>query len=439
MRYKPSCLLQRATRRGGSRRAEANTGMLDAIRWQHGLFQRSYSHGGCISDRRVRRRLHGCQRFRIFVLVPAFDRDQCQGLPRAPSVSAMKAPRVVRAINIIAILLAGFLLAPSHAASGESGNIWDVVDANALTQQGIELEKQGRYSEAIPLAQRALALYEKALDHDDPRVATALGNLAELYRKQGHYADAEPLYKRSLAIQEKALGSDHHDVAASLHNLAVLYQTEGRYADAERLSKRSLAILEKAVGPDNPEFAIALSGLASLYQAQQRYADAEPLYKRSLAIQQKILGTDHPNVAATLNGLARLYHAEGRYADAEPLYKHSLTVNEKVLGPNHPAIAVSLNDLAWLYASTGRYADALPLVRRAAQMGFPDQPTYLGVLLGAVERSLIPFNDAFDEGYQLFQQTTSSAASKAVNQLAIRFAAGDDRLAEIPRGRGFRA
>jgi hypothetical protein len=59
---------------------------------------------------------------------------------------------MVRALNITAILLAGFLLTAHHAASGESGNIWDAVDANALTQQVIELQKQGRYSEASPLS-----------------------------------------------------------------------------------------------------------------------------------------------------------------------------------------------------------------------------------------------------------------------------------------------
>ena len=70
----------------------------------------------------------------------------------------------------------------------------------------MELEKQGRYSEAVPLAQRALALYEKVLGPDHPDVATALNNLAELYRRQGRYADAEPLVsKRSLAIGKRLL------------------------------------------------------------------------------------------------------------------------------------------------------------------------------------------------------------------------------------------
>ncbi len=41
---------------------------------------------------------------------------------------------------------------------------------------------------------------------EHPDVAQSLNNLAELYRVQGRYAEAEPLYQRALAIREKALG-----------------------------------------------------------------------------------------------------------------------------------------------------------------------------------------------------------------------------------------
>ncbi len=149
----------------------------------------------------------------------------------------------VRALNIIAILLAGFLLPVPHAASGQSGNatspiaptesgeresngpnagwrgtvgygtgqlpplagqqavkptpyeqppwrpreqpwwgqvyrqnipnIEREVVATALTQQVKELEEQGRYLEAIPLAQRVLAIHEARLGPHDPEVASA--------------------------------------------------------------------------------------------------------------------------------------------------------------------------------------------------------------------------------------------------------------------------
>jgi Tetratricopeptide repeat len=71
-------------------------------------------------------------------------------------------------------------------------------EATALNQQVTQLYNQGRYSEAIPLAQRAIAFREKALGPDHPDVAAALNNLAVLYNNQGRCADVEPLLKSGL-------------------------------------------------------------------------------------------------------------------------------------------------------------------------------------------------------------------------------------------------
>jgi len=44
-------------------------------------------------------------------------------------------------------------------------------------------------------------------------VATDLNNLAALYRAQGKYDEAQPLHQRALAMWEKALGREHPNVA----------------------------------------------------------------------------------------------------------------------------------------------------------------------------------------------------------------------------------
>ena len=93
----------------------------------------------------------------------------------------------------------------------------DVETATALNQQAIVHYKAGRYAEAIPLLEQALAIREKALGPDHPHVATSLNNLAELYRAQGRYDLAEPKYQSALGIREKALDPDHPDVATSLN------------------------------------------------------------------------------------------------------------------------------------------------------------------------------------------------------------------------------
>ncbi|MCH6577531.1 MAG: tetratricopeptide repeat protein, partial [Proteobacteria bacterium] len=117
---------------------------------------------------------------------------------------------------------------------------------------GVQAYQQGNYPEAEKQLVGALKEAEE-FGPQDPRLATSLNNLAELYRAQGRYAEAEPLYKRALAIDEKALGPEHPDVATNLNNLAALYDDQGRYAEAEPLHKRALAIYEKALGPEHPD------------------------------------------------------------------------------------------------------------------------------------------------------------------------------------------
>jgi hypothetical protein len=53
--------------------------------------------------------------------------------------------------------------------------------------------RANKFSEAMPLAQRALAIVEKAFGPNHPNLAPSLYNLAGLYRAQLRYADAEPL------------------------------------------------------------------------------------------------------------------------------------------------------------------------------------------------------------------------------------------------------
>jgi tetratricopeptide (TPR) repeat protein len=254
------------------------------------------------------------------------------------------------------LLVSSFVGAPAIAQQDE---------AAALEKRVGQLYRAGKFSEAMPLARRSLAIREQTLGPDHPDVATSSSWLAQLYKSQGHYAEAEALFRRALAIREKALGRDHPDVAKSLNNLAELHVIQGRYADAEPLLKRALAVSEKARGRDHPEVATELNNLAGLYESQGRYGDAEPLVTRSLAIWERALGPDHPDIATALNNLAALYHAQGRYADAEPLLKRALAIREKALSPDHPDVARSLDNLASFYNNQGRYADAEPLLKRA--------------------------------------------------------------------------
>lgn len=291
----------------------------------------------------------------------------------------------------------------------------------------------GRDAEAEPLYMRALAIMEKTVGIDSVAIAPELNNLAALYQRQLRYTEAEPLFKRALDLSEKQLPANHPDIGRALNNLATCYEKQDRHTESEALTRRALAIYEKVAGAESPPAATLLSNLGQIIKVQGRTAEAEPMIKRSLAIREKVLGRDHPDVARSLNNLGDLYQRENRFAEAEPIFKRALAIREQAVGPDHPDTAASVNNLASLYQAEGRAADAIPLMERMIGKGRAQLGIALAVLFDAQRQQIMPTEQALDEALDVIQHGTQSSAASAVNKLAVRIAAGNDRLAELVR------
>lgn len=251
--------------------------------------------------------------------------------------------------------------------------------------------------DAISLTERALAYLSKALKPDDTEIATELDNLALYYHRAGRNLEAEPFYKRALAIREKA-------------------------------SRR------RATDPDSSyKLSVALEKLATFYRDQGRYSDAEPLYQRSLALVEKGALADDRTLPPFLIEMGILYAKQKRYAEAEAFYKRALAVLEKKSGLSDPDMARALNNLGLLYVDQKRYGDALPLVRESILRNTATTAAALPALFGAREQGLLTADEAFDTSLNVLQRAVQSAAGNALNDLAVRFASGTDRLAELVR------
>src|SRR5271165_5327146 len=124
---------------------------------------------------------------------------------------------------IVMLLALGFsFVAKAQAPAGDDS-------PGELIGRIEQLSQQGKYKEAIPLAEKLVILTKRAKGDEDPDTATSLNNLAGLYEAMGEYSKAEPLYKETLEIRLKVLGREHPDTAESLNSLAELYRVMGDY------------------------------------------------------------------------------------------------------------------------------------------------------------------------------------------------------------------
>lgn len=194
-----------------------------------------------------------------------------------------------------------------------------------------------------------------------------------------------------------------------------------------------MAIWEKAGGPDHPEVATSLNNLASIYREQGRYEEALPLFERALAIREKSEGPEGAGLAAVLGNMGALYADQAQYAKAEPVFLRSLAIRDKTLGPDHPSLFNIVNRLAQIHLAQVDYTGGLPFVRRAVAAGRASPGVALPLLLRSLDANLISPEDAIDTGLNVIQRSSQSSAATAIDKLAIRLAAGNDRLAQLVR------
>src|ERR1700752_2511868 len=83
----------------------------------------------------------------------------------------MKPVRCFGLILAATLMVPSFVSAPAFAQGDQ---------AAALDKRYMEVYRAGKFSEAVPLAQQALAIREKALGPDHPDVAAWLNGLANL-------------------------------------------------------------------------------------------------------------------------------------------------------------------------------------------------------------------------------------------------------------------
>jgi hypothetical protein len=97
------------------------------------------------------------------------------------------------------------------------------------------LLKDGKTTEALPLALEALAVAEASLGPEHPETKPAIHRLGVNYLRENKDNDAEKVFHRRLASREKTLRAEHSDVAITPINLGSLAIRQKNYANLKRM------------------------------------------------------------------------------------------------------------------------------------------------------------------------------------------------------------
>lgn len=140
----------------------------------------------------------------------------------------------------------------------------ELTKASELSAQVVKLYSEGKYGEALPLAQQVVEIRQRLLPPDDALLGAALSNLGFLYVATKKDGEAEKAFQRALSVYESHSEKNDLVISSILNGLAYIRIRKHDYVRAEPLLLRSLTIQEKELGPTNPRTVEAMKDYACI-------------------------------------------------------------------------------------------------------------------------------------------------------------------------------
>jgi tetratricopeptide (TPR) repeat protein len=248
--------------------------------------------------------------------------------------------------------------------------------AGALEDVGRILTDAGRFEEAEPVLEEALAMTTEVDGEQSLQVAACLVNqsiLLQLWKRD--YAAAEALSRRALDIRRAVEETDSLDTASTINGLGILILLQGRYDEAQPLLEENVEITRRLAGERHPEYARALENLGNVHYRKQEFDRTLELLDEVMTIRKEVLGEDSPDVARTLNNMGMVANGAGRPEEAEAYLRRAVDGMTRAYGPDHPDVASSHWSLAHVLWRQGKLPEAEVELRAAvavAERAYPE-------------------------------------------------------------------
>src|SRR6185437_14989974 len=175
----------------------------------------------------------------------------------------------------------------------------------ALTQLGALLNARGNPSEALPIAQKAVAVGEQTLGPDAPILLKSIQSLADIHRALGQLPEAWHLYERMGTIVARSRADiELPTLVAYYRGLAALALDLGNTEDA-------ITALRSGLDASSAEPTLALQKgylMATLAQAstERDAAQSRSEYASALQLFGTRLPSAHPTILRVVNELCGL-------------------------------------------------------------------------------------------------------------------------------------
>ena len=260
--------------------------------------------------------------------------------------------------------------------------------ADCLSHLGGIYKSVGSYDRAIEYLEEALEI-DKRLGMED-KAAIRLSNIGDVYDSQGQYDKAIEYLEDVLRINKK-LGMEA-DAAIRLNSIGRVLETQGKYGRAIEYFEKALNIDRKLEQED--KISIGLANIGNIFKSGKQYDTAIKYYENALDIDKKLGQGD--KVVLQLANIGGVYETQGKYVKAWKYYEEALDTAETVNQDNN--IAIGLANIGNIFKYWGQHEVTIKYYEKALainkKLGHEDKVAIRLNYIGGVYKSTGQYDDA---------------------------------------------
>jgi len=243
------------------------------------------------------------------------------------------------------------------------------IESQKLSQQILILYQQGKFDEAIPLAEKVLEIERKSSNKTFEKIASATINLAVLRKERvKKYFTLSKFYSYDAA----------NNMISPIKEAGTFQNAFEDFQAAEKLLREVIKLGKKEPKQESAQNATAMNELAwllqnsyrmiALPQSKNEFEEIEKLYAQAMALREKLFGNDNDVTLITVLQLAEFYAERANFEKALSLYERYISAAEKNRGKDYKNLANPLQAYSRILLSTDRESEAGEIIKRVAQI-----------------------------------------------------------------------
>jgi hypothetical protein len=251
---------------------------------------------------------------------------------------------------------------------------------------------------SIEYLERARAIQEEILSHDDSDLIDTIGRLGVALKDAGRFGEAEPLYLRRCEAMSSKFGPTHPKTLFAQMNLVMLLGAMGKYPEREELVTEVLRRRTLTLGERHRETLFSRHNRCIALQLTGKLDEALAEISIVRNLQQEVLGNDHKETLSSGSLRGHLLTVLGRSGEAWRELQDVRSKQVHELGSSHIDTIISTGRLAQALAKEDAVASRREYARAVKEVS--ELKTWRGVSDPSADTRLIKLLDAAESAAQ---------------------------------------